>query len=37
MEIAKSRTECGFFMRAVGAELGGCAVNYLRHNFLFLR
>jgi len=25
------------FMRAVGAELGGCAVNYLRHNFLFLR
>jgi hypothetical protein len=23
------------FMRAVGAELGGCAVNYLRHHFLF--
>jgi len=32
----KSRTECGFSCELCVSELGGCAVNCLRHHFLFL-
>ena len=32
----KCRTECGFSCELWVAELGGCAVNCLRHHILFL-